>query len=76
MYGSGMGNPDLHDHVNLPILVAGGAGKTRGGRHIRYEKAAPLANVHLTMLDRVGVKLDKFADSTGVVREMVAPSSL
>ncbi|MBI4902503.1 MAG: DUF1552 domain-containing protein [Acidobacteria bacterium] len=76
MYGSGMGNPDLHDHVNLPVLVAGGAGKTRGGRHIRYEKPSPLANVHLTLLDRVGVKLDKFADSTGKVAELTGSASL
>src|SRR5262249_13902137 len=43
MYGSGMGNSSLHDHDNLPILVAGGAGTgLRGGRHIRYEKGTPL----------------------------------
>src|SRR5205085_6122368 len=37
LYGSGMGNPDVHDHVNLPILVAcGGAGTLKGGRHVRY----------------------------------------
>ena len=66
MYGSGMGNPNVHDHVNLPILVAGRvAGK--GGRHIRYAKPTPLANVHLTLLDRAGVKLDAFQDSTGKI---------
>ncbi|HEX7898552.1 MAG TPA: DUF1552 domain-containing protein [Planctomycetota bacterium] len=66
MYGSGMGNPNVHDHVNLPILVAGRvAGK--GGRHIRYAKPMPLASVHLTLLDRAGVKLDAFSDSTGKI---------
>ncbi len=40
LYGSGMGNPNLHDHLNLPILVAGGAaGKMKGGQHIRYAEA-------------------------------------
>ena len=40
LYGSGMGNPNVHDHVNLPILVAGGAaGKMQGGRHIRFAEA-------------------------------------
>ena len=64
LYGSGMGNPDVHDHVNLPILVAGGgAGKIKGGRHIRYAEPTPLANLHLTLLDKVGVRVDSFADS-------------
>jgi hypothetical protein len=68
MYGSGMGNSSLHDHDNLPILVAGGAGTgLKGGRHIRYEKPMPLANLHLTLLDRVGVHLDSFVDSTGKI---------
>ena len=68
LYGSGMGNPNLHDHTNLPILVAGGAAcGLKGGRHIRFDKAAPLANLHLTLLDKVGVRLDKFADSSGKV---------
>lgn len=66
LYGSGMGNPNVHDHTNLPILVAGGAaGGMKGGRHIRFDKPMPLANLHLTLLDKVGVRLDKFADSTG-----------
>jgi hypothetical protein len=74
MYGSGMGNPSLHDHVNLPILVAGGAAAgLRGGRHIRYETGKPLANLHLTLLDRVGVKLDQFGDSTGTVATLFDP---
>jgi hypothetical protein len=68
LYGSGMGNPNVHDHINLPILVAGSAaGGLRGGTHIRYGKAAPLANVHLTLLDRAGVKIERFSDSTGKV---------
>jgi hypothetical protein len=63
-----MGNPNVHDHINLPILVAGSAaGGLRGGTHIRYGKAAPLANVHLTLLDRAGVKIERFSDSTGKV---------
>jgi hypothetical protein len=74
LYGSGMGNPDVHDHVNLPILVAGGlAGRRAGGRHIRYDKPAPLANLHLTLLDRAGVNLETFADSQGKVPELMEP---
>jgi Protein of unknown function (DUF1552) len=77
LYGSGMGNPDVHDHVNLPILVAGGgAGKLKGGRHIKYAEPTPLANLHLTLLDKVGVHLDSFADSRGKVKELADPLSI
>ncbi len=71
LYGSGMGNPNKHDHTNLPTIVAGGSGVgMKGGRHIRYKKVTPLANVHLTLLDKVGVDLDRFADSTGKMNEI------
>lgn len=74
LYGSGIGNPNIHDHVNLPTLVCGGAaGGMKGNRHIRYEKATPLANLHLTLLDKVGVRLDSFADSTGKLNELLTP---
>jgi hypothetical protein len=69
LYGSGMGNADVHDHVNLPILVAGGM---KGGRHIRYKEPTPLANLHLTLLDRTGVRLDSFADSQGKIPELLS----
>jgi hypothetical protein len=73
LYGSGMGNPNIHDHVDLPILVAGGAaGRIKGGRHIKYAEPTPLANLHLTLLERVGVRLDGFADSKGKVDELLA----
>jgi hypothetical protein len=75
LYGSGMSNGDKHDHTNLPILVAGG-GAGRGGRHIKYAQPTPLANLHLTVLDRAGVKLDSFADSTGKIPELLEPLSL
>jgi len=77
LYGSGMGNPDVHDHVNLPILVAGGAaGRVKGAKHLRYKEPTPLANLHLTLLDKAGVRLDSFADSTGKVGELLEPASL
>jgi hypothetical protein len=75
LYGSGMGNPNVHSHVELPILVAGGAaGKVKGGRHIKYADPTPLANVHLTMLDAVGVRLDSFQDSTGKIDTLYSPT--
>jgi Protein of unknown function (DUF1552) len=76
MLGSGLGNPDVHDHLNLPIVVAGGAGRLKGGRHIKYEQPTALGNVHLTMLNLVGVDLDKFGDSDGTVAELLEPASL
>ena len=77
LYGSGIGNPNVHDHTNLPVLVAGGAaGGMKGGRHIRYDKPTPLANLHLTLLDKVGVRLDKFADSDGKVDELFGPLAI
>jgi hypothetical protein len=71
LFGSGMGNPDIHDHSNLPIVVAGrGAGAVRGGRHIRYAQPTPLSNLHMTLLDKVGVRVERFADSSGLLSEL------
>ncbi len=73
LYGSGMSNGDKHDHVDLPIIVAGGgAGRMKGGRHVRYNNPTPLANLHLTLLEKVGVREDHFADSNGKVTELLA----
>jgi Protein of unknown function (DUF1552) len=72
LYGSGMGDPNVHNHVNLPILVAGGGtAQHKGGRHIKYAEPRPLADLHLTLLDRVGVRLDAFADSKGKIDELL-----
>lgn len=68
LYGSGIGNPNVHDHTNLPIMVAGGAADgMKGNRHLRYDNPTPLANLHLTLLDKAGVKIDSFGDSTGKI---------
>lgn len=73
LYGSGMGDPNLHDHINLPILVAGGgAGRMQGGRHVRYGERTPLANLHLTLLEKAGVRMESFADSQGKVEELLS----
>jgi Protein of unknown function (DUF1552) len=66
IYGTGMGDCNAHDPRNIPVLLAGGgAGHLKGGRHIRYPKETPLANLHLTLLDKFGVNLDRIGDSTG-----------
>src|SRR5690606_22634344 len=68
LYGSGMSNPNQHDHDPLPMLVAGGAsGRVQGGRHIRMPEGTPVANLLLAMLHKVDVPVESFADSTGIV---------
>ena len=77
LYGSGMGNSSIHDHDNLPILVAGGgAAGMKGNQHIRYKDPEPLANLHLTLLERVGVQMDSFGDSNGKIKDLFEPVSL
>ena len=72
LLGSGMGNPDIHDHSNLPIVVASGRNTgLKGGRHIRYAEQVPLANLHLTLMDSLGVHLDSFADNSGRLDELL-----
>jgi hypothetical protein len=66
MYGTGMGDCNAHDPRNIPLVLAGGrSAQLTGGRHIRYARDTPLANLHLTLLDKLGVHLDKIGDSTG-----------
>jgi hypothetical protein len=77
LYGSGIGNPNIHDHTNLPIIVAGGSATgMKGNRHISFDKPTPLANLHLTLLDKAGVRLESFADSKGKVDELFEPMGI
>ncbi len=65
VYGSGISDGDRHNHDDLPILLAGrGGGSIATGRHLKYE-ATPLNNLYLSMLDRMGVRVDRHGDSTG-----------
>jgi hypothetical protein len=74
LYGSGIGNPNVHDHTNLPVIVAGGAaGGMKGGRHLTYKEPVPLANLHLTLMQKVGVNIDSFGDSNGKITELFTP---
>ena len=64
--GSAIGDGNRHNHDELPILVAGkGAGTLKTGQHLRFAKDTPLANLHLSLLERMGVALPSFGDSTG-----------
>jgi uncharacterized protein DUF1552 len=63
LYGAGLSNPNLHAHMDLPLLVVGG--DVRGGRHVKYPLETPMTNLLLGMLDKSGVPADTLGDSTG-----------
>ena len=66
IYGSGIGDGNRHNHDDLPIIMAGRAGGTIDtGRHIKYENGTPMTNLYLSMLDRVGAKVESLGDSNG-----------
>jgi len=68
LYGSGMGNGNVHDHTNLPLIVAGA--KTfgvKGNRRVLYTKETPMANLLVGLVNKAGLNVDKIADSTGSV---------
>jgi hypothetical protein len=65
LYGSGISDGDRHDHVNLPVIVAGkGGGRLRTGQYLKCRKETPMSNLLLTMLQQAGVPIDHFGDST------------
>jgi hypothetical protein len=66
--GSGLGNPSVHNHTNLPLVVAGGH---KGGRHIKYAEPTPLANLHLTLLEKFGIHQDSFGDSNARIEDLL-----
>jgi hypothetical protein len=68
MQGSGLSNSDQHSHIDLPlVVVGGGAGSLKGGRHLRFPKDTPMNNLHLSLLEKVGVPVQDFGDATGRV---------
>ena len=70
VYGSGIGDGDRHNHDDLPILLVGGGGGTvKGGRHLVFDKKTdtPLMNLYLAIFDRMGAGTARFGDSTGVL---------
>jgi hypothetical protein len=71
VYGAGMSDSNAHDPKNLPILLAGGgAGHLKGGNHLRFPKDTPLANLHVTLLDKLGVRVEKLGDSAGELSQL------
>jgi hypothetical protein len=74
MYGSGMGNGNLHRHSDLPVLLAGKlGGKFKTGYHYDYKADTPMANLLVTILDKAGVPIEKLGDSTGPLKLEALP---
>jgi hypothetical protein len=73
LMGSGMSDGNRHDPSNLPILLGGRGGRTIAtGQHLAPGRNTPLCNLHLSILDRLGVQLPRFGDSTGMLKAMDA----
>jgi hypothetical protein len=71
LYGSCLSNSNIHNHNPLPtLLVGGGAGRLKGGRHLKYPENTPMANLLLTVLNKVGVPVEKVGDSTGTLADV------
>jgi hypothetical protein len=76
LYGGGISNSDRHTHGPLPTLVVGGGGGAiKGGRHLVYPEDTPLTNLQLTLLNMMGIPAEKLGDSTGQFRELSELSS-
>ena len=66
LYGSGMSDGNVHNNYNVPVVVVGGRDQQiKGNRHLRYPKGTPLANLLLGLMDKFGVHVERFGDSTG-----------
>jgi hypothetical protein len=66
VYGAGLSDGNRHTHEDLPTVIAGRGGNyLKSGRRIVYRKETPMSNLFLTMMDRMGVHVEHFGDSTG-----------
>jgi hypothetical protein len=73
MCGSSLSDGDRHDPNNLPILLGGkGGGRVQSGQHLAYPRNTPLCNLYVSMLDRMGIQVPRFGDSTGPLRGLMA----
>ena len=71
MYGSNLSDSNLHNNFPLPTALVGGAmGRLKGRQHLKYADRTPLANLHLTILDKLGINVDSVGDSTGQFSEV------
>lgn len=71
LYGSGISDSNTHSYDDLPLAIVGGkAAGIKGGRYLRYPVGTPLANLHITLLDKLGLHVEKFGDSTGPLKNL------
>ncbi len=68
IYGAGMSDGNIHHHLELPMLLAGGReANLKGGRHLRYTDDTPVSNLHVAVLDKLGLSVETFGDSSGTL---------
>lgn len=73
LFGSGLRDGDKHDPHNAPILLGGrGGGQLATGQHLVYTPDTQLSNLYVSMLDAFGTPVERFADSTGPLRGVLA----
>jgi hypothetical protein len=73
IYGATLGDGNEHDPHDLPTLIAGGGGGTiKSGRAINFQEPTDLAGLHLSMLKRLGVRSDRFGNSSTPMQELDA----
>ncbi len=65
LHGGGISDANEHSHIDLPLVMVGGAGGVKGGRILRHPKDTPMNNLLLAMLERGGVNTERFGDATG-----------
>jgi len=71
LYGGGISDGNRHNHDDLPLVFAGrGGGTIEQGKHAVYPNGTPMANLFLSMLDRLGIREDKFGDSSGRIERL------
>jgi hypothetical protein len=67
MIGGGMSNGNIHSHMDVPIALVGGAGDLKGNRHVAAPMGTPLSNLHVSLVNRAGIPIESFGDSTGML---------
>ena len=73
VYASGLSDGNRHNHDDLPVILAGGAGgRLAAGRHVRLAEEKPMSNLFVTMLDLMGAPVERFGDSTGRLDDILA----
>ena len=75
LHGGGISDANEHSHIDLPLVMVGGAGGVKGGKILRHSLDTPMNNLLMAMLERVGVNTDRFGDATGTL-ELDRPEPL